>query len=182
MAEWGSCPASLFHPGGGSNSPAPAAFCFSKQTLVPILVPYHQAQPDISTWEGVSHYCCGYYGRAFGAGSAQLSLTAKPYWTLFFWKVPNQTGRKMGLRRRVKFVWLWVWRELEAELGLVSAASQLLAQAAQSMFQSVHTLPTHSLTSSPVWFQTDGPRIQDGWGLRAGWILSECRWQEPGWV
>ena len=41
-------------------------------------------KPNLTSQEDVSHYCCGYYGRAFGAGSAQLTLKAKPYWSPVF--------------------------------------------------------------------------------------------------
>ena len=44
---------------------------------------YHRARPDISIRGDASNCCCGFYGRAFGAGSAQLTVPAKPNWTQF---------------------------------------------------------------------------------------------------
>ena len=66
---------------------------------------------------------------------------------------------RMGRTGRVKIIWLWARRELEAEkLGLVS--SQLLAQAAQSMFQSVHT---HALFTNNPSHHRFGFRQPDPW-------------------
>ena len=109
-------------------------------------------------------YWCGYYGRAFGAGSAQLTLKAKPYWSPVFENDQTKPGRSWWVRREGQNClvahWVWVEKWMEAKLGLVSAASQLLAQAAPNQCFSLYTHTAH--TFPHITSLVSDRRIQNG--------------------